>query len=276
MKPLRKNIGLLILSVTALIVSAALMAGCINLIASEEDDNSYTPPQGMGAVLFSFGDSSARTLMPDHVNIKQFGSIDLTFDDFDSFYETFTVYPADDFDDDGYFTIELPPGDYQLEITGHIRSPGSMGAYAVTGDGSGSIRLDNKNGPYADKIPIKENKITEVYVQLRAENSLYGGGYFAWDIENELGHNYFLMKITLTSFSNDDFGPLVLGPNLRNIMGVNINECGYYYVDFELTIFDENNVPIGTFENRNVAHIYYSMTTTFRYTLTNNLVVPPH
>jgi hypothetical protein len=49
----------------------------------------------------------------------------------------------------------------------------------------------------------------------------------------------------------------------------------FYHVDLILTTFDDEGKPKGTFEYRDTAHVYYNMAITFRYTLTNNLVIVP-
>jgi hypothetical protein len=143
------------------------------------------------------------------------------------------------------------------------------------------ISLEKMGGEDAPYIPVVEGEITTIYVNLKPQEFWFGAGYFRWDITNNLSNDNFEIELTLTDIIDDTIDPksIIISPtelkdSSPSMYKDQFDSC-YFYVDMKLTTFDDNHDPIGTFEYRDIAHLYPGMITTFRYTLTDDLIVVP-
>jgi hypothetical protein len=157
-----KNAKFLAVFAVVLIVTSALVVGCpnpIKFIVDMDDSVSEAElvnvPEGMGAVRINFGNSTARTLMPDDdKTIYDFKWITILFERIppNSPYD-FYISGAE-IDDNYYVTRDLlvPPGSYHLRVLGHEDfTPGAgaankIVAFASSEDG-GVIARNNSLSP---------------------------------------------------------------------------------------------------------------------------------
>jgi hypothetical protein len=185
MKTLKKNAKLLAAFAAALIVSAALIAGCLNPIPAP-GEWSYTPPEGMGVVRLVFGKSIGRTIMPDTTPGSAYTGIDLVLVLADDgpppgpgTAGTYSGIVAGD----GSFTVIVPPGEYKLseviaKVTAGPVASASGNAIVVEGD-----KLLTPN-VQANGFKIEEGEATEINITLTAIGVVTSqSGTLGWDID---------------------------------------------------------------------------------------------
>jgi hypothetical protein len=263
-----KNLKLLALFTAALFVSAVLMAGCLNMINDEEE--SYTPPEGMGAVSLSFG-TSARTIIPPKEEEHQ--SYRIIFKPGSGRPNViFMIGPGDDSNhDDIDVPMILETGDYQVEVIGYRDDNWSIPVASAKTGLKGSIwqRLEDKT--------IAPDKLLSVTIDKDVHIVLHvvlwpiadeGEGTFKWNITNKNNLDEFHGTLKLSDYPD--------GTNVKSIeikQDLNLESSfdissGYKYVDLVLRRGDEKLMY------EDIVHIYQNMTSTFDYEILEAIFFP--
>jgi hypothetical protein len=240
----------------------------------------------MGAVRLNFGDSSARTIFPDELTPDDFiGLFVLFVDDADEDNMiAFTVGEAGKIEDWEDFEninlddpIELPAGKYHLAVLGFTDiTYYNEAANADTGSliGNGGISY-TKGGEYIDIVDIVADVETTIYVRLLPIGRV-GSGTLAYNITINIPGD-FEAQLTLTPHDSTQvdvyYAPVFATSSNMEGFWEKVVCRFFYYVDLTVTKKDLNGNTIGTFVHRELAHIYHGMTTTFTYTVTDDLII---
>jgi hypothetical protein len=264
----------LLASAVALLVSAVLMAGCINLIADEED--SFKPPEGMGAVSLSFLRSSARTILPPQDEKHE--SYRIIFKPMSGRPNIIWVLSESDDHDDIDVDMTLEAGKYQVEVIGYKDIEGTipLGRARTGSKGGISGEQFNENNQFEEdlgelsSVEIIAGKHIILHITLKpiADD---GKGTFKWDLINVDNIPEFhgtLMVSDYPTGSNPVTRTITQDTNLEGTFDIS---SGYKFVDLVL------RTPGAEGERlmyKDIVHIYQNMTSSFDYTILNAIFFP--
>jgi hypothetical protein len=257
MKTLMKQ-GLVLAAV--LLVVTILVAGCF------AEPESYTPPDGMGAVRLnlSLDNPNARaTIMPDNATINTFQRFRLDFQPSGGGAVAFS----------GYYTkaqldadpIPLTPGNYILEVVAFM----DAGAPPATPPTLVAATGTTGTTPFTVAVPPATPPTVSVILKAYDPALNTANGTFAWTITNSITATLTTASMAVTPVgTGTSYGPYNLlsgtAPNdWNNAAGVSVRE-GYYYVDFILS-----TSAAFTRNFRHILHIYRGHKSTFDYAFTN-------
>jgi outer membrane murein-binding lipoprotein Lpp len=286
-----KNAKFLAVFAVVLIVASALVAGCINPMKIPDGMDSFVGdakwanlPEGMGAVRLNFGNSTARTLLPeDNKTINSFDSFTLIFTPKGGGTAISRSIDLADVDEE----VLVPYGEYTLRVLGYTAGTTLMASASTAGGGITTTGSDLTGNP-KDGFEIVEDDLTEIRIILRAIIKGEGSnpkGTLDYNIDisySDADHGrgqwmYDDAFITATPYpdgtkpvqwkplnvsSGDPFPNTVV--NSQNYLSLT---PGYYWVDIlinaRISTPPSGNIVLRGLRFRQFAHIYQNMSTPF-------------
>jgi hypothetical protein len=264
MKTKTRNFTVCALMAAVLLAMAMLVTSCP--AEPESLAQGYKPPAGMGAIQLSFNKAIQRTLLPDDVDFDDLLAFDLDIlpdPDPEDPWETVKI----DRESGGAITfgpIDVAPNTYTVNVIAYLDKERTKPVAAAT----------------EEDIEIDEGAAPTITLTLKALDpaTATGQGTFKWVINVDAlavapAYTVTAGTITFTGIGGtgtDASVDILAVPSTPAWSSNKALDAGYYYVDFALTVKDDEDNSISvTF--RHILHIYQHMESEFTYTLSKDL-----
>jgi hypothetical protein len=286
-----KNVKFLAVFVAVLVVTAALIAGCLNPVPVPDGWDDLKPQPGKGAVRLVIGNSSARTILPDEYELEDFYRVEVKFNSATpSLVRTVQVSPIgnsaalniDDLAIGSYTSVVATA--YTAYTDPTTNKPA---ASATTATSNGGITGNLTVAATTDTDPIGTTGFTiadgdelELSVTLRLitpNGTDEGTLKYTVDLS---GITRTINSATMTA-TKVGTGENPASPTSLNTAGPKTTDSsmtlksGYYWLNFDITAAGSSSIKF-----RELVHIYQNMQSTLNRTFTEDhlyvpIVTPP-